>query len=183
MRIELNMVRAAFEQYFETKRMEGSDRDLYSGSFLFPETHPAYKIVENAALKVATEEWGAKAGEVIALAKKKDSGKNYILKDGSLKEYDGYAGNFYVSANSKTRPTVLNRDGSPIVQADGIVYSGCYVDAIIDVYTFSHPVGGKGITSELKGVRFRKPGDAFGGGAPVTADAFSPITEDADIEL
>lgn len=182
MKVELTMVRIAFESVFATSRMEGSTRDLYSCGLLFPADHPAYKIVEDAASKVAAEEWGAKAADIIKIAKAKDDGKNYILKDGSKKEYDGYPGNFYVSPNSKKRPQVFNRDGSPLTASDGVIYGGCYVDGIIEVYAYSHPVGGKGITSELKGIRFRKDGDAFGGGAPVTPDAFSELSAD-DIEL
>lgn len=181
-RIELTMVRLAFaDGVFETRRMEGSDRDLYQANALFAKDHPAYKLVEAAATEVAGEEWGAKAADVIALAKKKEDGKNWVLKDGSLKTYDGYAGNFYIGPNSKKRPTVLNRDGTPLTAADGKIYSGCYVDMIVEVYAYSHPVGGKGVSSEIKGIRFRKDGDAFGGGAPVTADAFSAIAEDDDI--
>lgn len=183
MRVELSMVRVAFtDAIFETKRMEGSDRDLYSIAALFPQEHPAYKLIEDAAKKVAAEEWGLKADEVLALAKKKDDGKNYILKDGDKKEYDGYPGNYYISPNSKKRPQVFNRDGSPLTATDGVIYGGCYADVIVDVYAFAHKVGGKGISSELKGVRFRKHADAFGGGAPVTPEAFSELAAD-DIEL
>lgn len=178
------MVRLAFtEAVFETKRMEGSTRDLYGVNGLFAKAHPAYAILEKAAVEVADEEWGAKAPEVLKTAKTKDDGKNYVIKDGSKKEYDGYADMFYVGPNSKTRPTVVNRDGTPLTAADGVIYGGCYADIIVEVYAYSHPVGGKGITSELKAIRFRKDGDAFGGGAPVTADQFSPVSEDDDIAL
>lgn len=183
-RIEISMVRAAFaDAVFETRRMEGSERDLYSINALFPESHPAYKIVEDAATAVANEEWGKDAEKFIAIAKKKDGGKNWVLKDGSQKEYDGFPGNFYINPNSKTRPTVLNRDGTPLTASDGVIYSGCYVDLIVEVYAFAHPVGGKGVSSEFKGLRFRKHGDAFSGGAPVTANEFSAISDDADIDL
>lgn len=191
-RIELTMVRVAFvEQVFETKRVEGSTKDLYSVTGLFPASHPAYKLVEAAAVEVAVEEWGADAlkgkdgkPSIIDIAKKKEDGKNWVLKDGSLKEYDGYPGNFYVSTNSKTRPTALNRDGTPITAADGVLYSGCYADVIVEVYAYSHPVGGRGVTSEFKAIRFRKDGDAFAGGPPVTADQFSKVAEDdGDIAL
>ncbi len=182
-RIELTMVRLAFcDAVFETRRMEGSDKDKYSLNGLFPSTHPAFALVEQTAVAVANEEWGADAAKIIQTAKTKDGGKNWILKDGSLKEYDGFAGNFYVNPSSETRPTVLNRDGTPLTAADGVIYSGCYGDIILEVYAFSHKVGGKGVTSEFKAVRFRKDGDAFAGGAPVTADAFSKV-EDDDIEL
>lgn len=181
-RIELSMIRVAFaDAVFETRRMEGSERDLYSVNALFPKEHQAYAMVEQAAVAVATEEWGADAAKIIDIAKKKDGGKNWVLKDGSLKEYDGFAGNFYINPNSKTRPTVLNRDGTPLTASDGVIYSGCYADVIVEIYPFTHKVGGKGVSSEFKGLRFRKHGDAFAGGAPVTAEQFSAIVEEDDI--
>jgi len=181
--IELTMIRLAFaDAVFETKRMDGSERDLYSVTCLFPPTHPAYKLIEDTAVAVANEEWGADAAKIISLAKTKDGGKNWVLKDGSAKKYDGYAGNFYINPSNEKRPTVLNRDGTPLTADDGVIYSGCYADAIVEVYAYAHKVGGKGVSSSFKGLRFRKDGDAFAGGAPVTADAFSSIVED-DIEL
>lgn len=183
-RIELTMVRAAFaDAVFETKRMEGSDKDKYGITGLFAPTHPAYKLVETTALAVAKEEWGVDADKIVEIAKTKDGGKNWVLKDGNLKEYDGYPGNFYVNATNETRPTVLNRDGTPLTAQDGVIYSGCYVDMIVEVYAYAHKVGGKGVTSSFKALRFRKHGDAFSGGAPVTAEAFSSISADDDIEL
>lgn len=183
-RIEATLVRLAFcDAVFETRRMDGSDKDKYSVNGLFPQTHPAYKLIESTAIAVAKEEWGADAGKIIETAKTKDGGKNWILKDGSKKEYDGFAGQFYVNPSSETRPTVLNRDGTPLTASDGVIYSGCWGDIIFEVYAFSHKVGGKGVTSEFKGLRFRKDGDAFAGGAPVTADAFSSIAEVDDIEF
>lgn len=196
-RIELSLARLAFaDAVFETKRMEGSTKDLYSVTCLFPQTHAAYKLIEDTAVAIAVEEWGdaalkgpkdEKTGVVkpgiIEVAKKKDGGKNWVLKDGSLKDYDGYGGNFYINPSNATRPTVLNRDGTPLTAEDGVIYSGCYADVIVEVYAYSHPVGGKGVSSSLKGLRFRKHGDAFSGGAPVTAEAFSSISADDDIEL
>lgn len=188
-RIELTMIRLAFaDAVFETKRMDGSERDLYSVTCLFPPTHPAYKLIEDAAVAVAIEEWGQEALKgkdekpgIIDLAKTKDGGKNWVLKDGSAKEYDGYAGNFYINPSNEKRPNVYDRDGSPLTAEDGVIYSGCYADAIVEVYAYAHKVGGKGVSSSFKGLRFRKDGDAFAGGAPVTADAFSSIAEVDDI--
>lgn len=181
-RVECTLVRLAFaDAVFETKRMEGSERDLYSVTCLFPETHPAYKLIEDAAVAVAKEEWGADATKIIDLAKKKDGGKNWVLKDGSLKEYDGYAGNFYINPSNAKRPTVINRDGTPLTADDGVIYSGCYADVIVEVYAYAHKVGGKGVSSSFRGLRFRKDGDAFAGGAPVTADQFSTVADDIEL--
>jgi len=81
-----------------------------------------------------------------------------------------------VSARSKTRPTVLNRDKTPVAEADGVLYGGCYVNALLDVWAQDNAFG-KRINATLKGVQFVRDGDAFGGGAPASADDFPDESE------
>ena len=56
---------------------------------------------------------------------------------------------------------------------DGIVYSGCYVNASIDIYAFDNV--GKGNSAGLRGVQFLRKGDAFGGGAAADESEFDEI--------
>jgi hypothetical protein len=59
---------------------------------------------------------------------------NLCLHDGDEKaEYEGFPGNFFLNAANKARPAVIDRDRSPLIQADGRPYAGCYVNAVIDI--------------------------------------------------
>lgn len=195
MRIELKGVRLQSwgGQIWNAKSYKGNE-PTYSAHFIFGKDHKdrisselTSAIIERAMLEAATEKFGAKAATVLKSVK--GIGK-VPMHDGDDKEdKDGYPGNWYVSARTPGKnpaPKVLHRarqpDGSEwvLTQRDGIIFDGCFVDAIIDIYAYDTPTNG--VTAGLKGIRYVGPGDAFGGGAPVTSDSFSELSAD-DIEL
>ena len=94
---------------------------------------------------------------------------------------DGYEGNLYLNGYNAVRPTVVDRDTTPLVAADGKPSSGCYVVAILDVWAQDNQYGKK-INAQLQGVQFFKDGDAFAGGKAADAGDFAPIAEGADAE-
>lgn len=179
MQVHLKNVRLAFAAVHEPReQLNGGHK--YEANLLFadPENIAA---VKQAMLAVATEMWKDKAKAVLSSLEKsrscfRDGNKN-TNSDGEV--YNGFAGQQYVVAKSKTRPTVIDQRRTPLVAADGKPYNGCYVNAIIDVYaTAKREAGGNGVFAELKGIQFWKDGDAFGGAStPVSAEAFD-IAED-----
>lgn len=98
---------------------------------------------------------------------KRLSKKDFLaLHDGDDKaKWAGFAGNMYLSPNADTRPTVVDRDRSPLTAEDGKVYSGCYVNAKIELWVQDNKWGQR-VNATLLGVQFVKDGDAFGAGAP-----------------
>lgn len=93
----------------------------------------------------------------------------------------------YVSARSKTRPSVFDQQRQELTESDGKPYSGCYVNASIELWAQDNDFG-KRVNAQLRGVQFLRDGDAFGGGArPADADEFDEIAvsddtaEDADL--
>lgn len=182
MKVKLNNVRCAFLQVFEPKAFgaasEGSKPDLaYSSSFIFSKNHPAFKLVNDAIETVAKEKWEAKAPEVLKQLRTADK---ICLHDGDTKpDHDGFAGNYFIAARNKARPLVLDRDKSPLTQADGRPYAGCYVTAMVDIWAQQNSYG-KRINATLSGVQFFKDGDAFTGSAPATPDDFESLADGAD---
>jgi hypothetical protein len=83
------------------------------------------------------------------------------LVDGDDKEYQGYADHVCIKASTKKRPTLVNRDKTPIVEEDGILYGGCYVNASIDVWVMDNSYGKK-VLASLNAIQFVKDGEAFG---------------------
>jgi hypothetical protein len=77
----------------------------------------------------------------------------------------------YVSARNKARPVVIDKDKSPLTQADGKPYAGCYVNVSLDVWAQSNQYG-KRINAKLLAVQFDKDGDAFSGGEGYSDDDF-----------
>lgn len=196
MRIELKGVRLQQwgGQLWTAKGYKGGDPN-YQLHAIFPKDHKdrftgqkTIDIIEAAMVDAAKELFGSKWEATLKAAKLAD---RVPIHDGDSKpESDGYPGNYFVMAKSrggKPAPTVLHRLKDPetggqwkVKQSDGIVYDGCYVDVIMDIYAYDEPQNG--ITAGLKGLRFVKDGDAFGNGAPINADAFSELPSD-DIEL
>ena len=97
------------------------------------------------------------------------------LKDGDDFEYDGYAGHYSIKATNNTKPTVVNRDRSPITEDDNVIYAGCRVNAMIELWAQNNGYG-KRINCNLKGVQFFADDKPFGDGSKVAAasdfDAF-----------
>jgi hypothetical protein len=85
-----------------------------------------------------------------------------------------------ISAGNPKRPTVVDRAKNPTTESDGIVYAGCYVNVILDVWAQDNEWG-KRINAKLLGVQFFKDGDSFGSGATVSEDDFDDLSaEDED---
>ena len=86
-----------------------------------------------------------------------------------------------MSARSKTKIMVADRDKSPLSAQDGKPYAGCYVDASIELWAQDNNFG-KRVNATLRWVQFRRDGDAFAGSAPATDDELDDLS-DADDDL
>lgn len=175
--VKLQNVRLAFPNLFEARTVNGEGTPAYSASFILGANHPNAKEIEKAMKDVAAAKWGTKAEAT--LKSLKASGK-VCFRDGTDKaEYDGFEGNFYISARSKNRPLVLDRDKSQLSQVDGRPYAGCFVNGSVEIWAQDNNFG-KRINATLRGVQFFKDGDAFAGGAPASEDEFEDLGEGAD---
>jgi hypothetical protein len=85
------------------------------------------------------------------------------------KDYDGYKGMFYLEMSNTTRPTLCGRMRQDLVEGDGILYSGCYINTNPTLWTWMHETGGEGVSANLRIIQFVKDGEAFGN-APAKAD-------------
>lgn len=174
--IRLDNVRLAFPQLFEAKTVNGEGKPAFSASGLFAPDHPCVERINAGIEAVAKEKWGAKAPEVLRGLRAQDK---VCLHDGDAKaEYDGYAGNLYVSARSATRPLVIDLNKAVLVEKDGRPYAGCYVNLVVELWAQDNQFG-KRVNASLKGVQFYQDGDAFAGGAPASPDEFEDLTAPA----
>lgn len=170
--IQLQNVRSSMLDLFQPYQGDEGE-GKYGGHFLFDPKHPAYKAVNDGIQAVAKEKWGAKAE---ATLKALTASGKICLRDGATKsDKDGYEGNFFVSARNANRPTAINRDRSPVTEADGIIYSGCFVNVSIELWAQDNKFG-KRVNATLRGVQFFKDGPRFGGGSgPAQADEFADL--------
>lgn len=176
LKIKLSHVRLAFPALFQPQTVNGEGDPAYSATFILDADHPQIREIRSAIKDIAKAKWGAKADQTLTLMEKQDK---TALHDGDLKaNYDGFAGNFYISARSKARPTVVDRDRRPLTAADGRPYAGCYVAAIVELWAQDNQYG-KRVNASLGGVQFVADGEAFGGGGvPTSADDFDDLAAD-----
>lgn len=179
MKLKLTNVRLAFPVLFEARTVNGEGKPAFSASFLIDPKDPQVKAIHAAIEQVAKEKWASKADAMLKQMRAQDK---VALHDGDLKaNYDGFPGMFYVSARSATRPLVIDRDKSPLAEADGRPYAGCYVNASIELWAQDNNYG-KRVNASLRGVQFNRDGDAFAGGGAASEDEFDDVGEGADAE-
>ena len=170
-RVTIPNARLSFPSLFTKSSFQGKE-GKYEGTFLFPKTDTkTYKKVI-AAIEATREE--GKLGKVPA--------SKLCILDGDEIEYDGYEGMWAVKATNSKRPTVINRDKSPIVEDDDIIYAGCYVNAIISPWAQNNDFG-KRVNANLLGVQFVKDGEPFGDAVVANADDFDEVEVDEDEDL
>jgi hypothetical protein len=183
MKVMLKDVRLAFPNLFKAKAVEEGGEPRYGATFLLAPDHPAIAELKRVMLTVAEEKWGAKAAEI---AKSLFAGGRIALRNGDSKsEYEGFAGNMFISASNKAKPTVLDNKAdpstgrpAPLTQVDGRPYAGCYVNALVDIWAQDNSFG-KRINASLMGVQFVRDGDPFAGGG-VASDSDFAAVEGAD---
>lgn len=176
--VKLKNVRLSFAHIFRAQPGQVQDDgtrgpDKFNCAFLMSKTEAEGKEnakAMSAAIKACGDaKWGA--GKWNLKPEKK------ALRDGDLESYDGYEGMYYCSASNTRKPKVFDRRKQEVTEDSGIVYSGCYVNAIVRIWAQDNKHG-KRINASLEGIQFVRDGEAFGA-APLSDDAFDAL-DDAD---
>lgn len=165
-RIILKNVRLSFPSLFRREVFSGKE-GKFAATFLIPKTDKKLKREIDKAITAALTE-----------AKIKVPSDKYCIRDGDDRDYNGYADHWAIKASNRTRPQLLNRDKSQLIEEDGILYSGCYVNAIIDIWIQNNKEGGKRVNANLYGVQFLRDGDPFATGNIDVTDEFDDCSDD-----
>jgi hypothetical protein len=174
--------RLAFPKLFKPEAFNGDGEKKYGASILIPKTDAAtIKKVEDAMLADAIEKWGPEKGPK-AVASLKAAGKVFFRDGESKADYDGFEDAWFISASAKAKPTVVDKDKSPISEESGRIYAGCYVNVILSTYAQDNGWG-KRLNATLTGVQFAGDGDAFSGGRPASTDDFEDLSTDDDTDF
>lgn len=147
--------------------------ERYSVSVLIPKDDKETVKAINNAVDAAIEEGIAKFGG----KKPNKAAIKLPLRDGDTeREDEAYAGHWFINANSKTAPQIVDKAVKPILDRDE-VYSGCYARVSLNFYAFNSN-GNKGIACGLGNIQKIRDGESLGGRSSATDD-FS-IEEDDD---
>lgn len=173
MKIKMQNVRLSFPSLFQTATFGGEDTGKYEATFILDKAEHAKVIgqIKTAMAQLAKERLKGKLPPADKLC----------LKDGDELEREEFQGKFTIKASTKKRPLVVDSDKTPLAEADGKPYAGCYVNAIITLWAQDNQYG-KRINGQLDGVQFRADGEPFGDGG-ISVDAFDAFGDDFDDEI
>jgi hypothetical protein len=184
MRFKLLDVRQSFMCYWKAEPYpEGNDPTPYfSGSYLLtpesqvqlygddnkllPKKLPAKPALDALCKELTDDKWGKKGSSILKAIQM--TGKIF-MRDGDTKpDYDGYPGTFFISARSKVRPNYFDQQKQELTEAQGLLYSGCYVNVALEAYAYTK--GNNGLGARIRAVQLLRQGEAFGGGGPPASD-------------
>mgnify|MGYP003638878934 FL=1 len=158
--ITLKNVRLSFPQIWTAKAFNKGQDAKFNANFLLDKDSDKDQIesLRKEIKQAATAKFNGDIPKNIKM----------FLGDGEDKAYDGYENAMFVSASCKNRPTIIDRDRTPLVEEDGRPFAGCYVNAAISIWIMDNDYG-KRINANLVAIQFVKDGESFGSG-PIKAD-------------
>lgn len=173
MKIKIQNARLSFPSLFRKASFNGVETKYEATLLLNKQDHAEVIASIQKAIKekVTVDLKGAKLGA-----------DKLCLRDGDDVEYDGYSGHMSLKASNKKRPTVIGRDKAPVTEDDNIIYGGCYVNAIIELWAQNNEYG-KRVNANLLGVQFVRDGEPFASGETVGADDFDDLSDDLDDDM
>lgn len=174
--VKISNVRLSFPQLFKPKAGVDPKTGQPQGDPVFSAVFILDKVKNKAdidaltktALAVKKEKWQEKPVNL--------SGKS--IRDGSEKEAtDGYGpGIVFISSRNKRRPGVVGRSLEPLVEEDGKIYAGCYVNAVVRCWAQDNGFG-KRINWGLQNVQFVRDGEPFGEKVTPADKAFEALPD------
>lgn len=176
--IKLKNVRLSFAHLFKPKSFQEGQDPKYQATFLLDPTDKdharAIKQIKAQAKAVLIEKFGE-------MPEKGDYKLCFGLADKhpKKKKYDGYEGMFYIATSNTLAPNCIDRRKNEVIEQDGVLYAGCFVNTNITLWPQDHPVGGKGVNANLRIVQFYADGDAFGT-AKASVDEMDEVELDDD---
>ena len=182
-KVMLRNVRLSYEHIFTPSAFDESQEAKYSATLIVPKDHPDLATLKRAMFEAGQETFpadfkanGWPKGYTCSL---KDADKDTDSSGTLLAEKnEAYKGCYILEANSTSRPLVIGRKKEAIVEEDGIIYSGCYVNVSLAAAGYTYAKIKKGVKCYLNGVQFVKDGERFGSDASADFDALDGDDDD-----
>lgn len=165
--IYLMDARLSYAHLWHPKKFDDSSKPRFECAFLLdPEDGKHAEIIkgiEAEFARICIEQWGSVPNNL--------KGKPFGLADEMGKEYDGWQGLFYISANCRPqRPKVVDRNPKiELSEEDGRPYAGCYVNGTVQLWADARKAFGPRVNGSLRAVQFLRDGESFTGGGPIDA--------------
>ncbi len=160
--------RWSYANVLEPKSINGAE-PKYSISLLIPKTDAKTLNAIKAAIQQAYDEGQSKLKGNNKTAPAINAIKT-PLRDGDTEKPDdpNYAGHYFINANAKTKPGIVDANLQPIMDPNEI-YSGCYGRASISFYAYNSN-GNRGIACGLNNLMKTRDGERLGGKSSAEED-------------
>ena len=169
-KVTTGKVRFSYLNAFKPRAAQPGQEAKYSVCLLIPKSDTA--TVDR--IKKAIE--AAKTAGIGTFGGKVPPGLKSPLRDGDAeRDTAEYKGHWFINANSKNPPGVVDRDLNPIVDANDL-QSGDYGRASINFYAYSQN-GNRGIAAGLNNLQLLAKGDPLSGRSR-PEDDFSAVEDD-----
>ena len=198
-RVKLEGVRLGFPSLWQPQKVQRKDdsgeqsesRAKFQAEFLIPKGSDLTGVTAGKRMPIMKALEAARHSALVKKLGEQNAGKmkikaaNYCVKDGDEETYDSHQGHWFVRSRNVRRPKVVGRDKRDLSEADGIIYSGCYVNAVVTLW---YQAAGKrddnpvphGVYGSLEAVQFVRDGEAFGA-PPIDVDEeFDDLVDDGD---
>ena len=159
-------VRFCYANVFEPTSMNEGDTPKYNVCILIPKSDTKTLEKINKAIEAAKQAGKAKIADKSG---KIPSTLKTPLRDGDEERGDdpAFENCFFINANSTRKPSIVDRNLSPIMERDEF-YSGCYGRASINFYAYN--VNSKGIAAGLNNLQKLEDGEPLAGGSTAEED-------------
>jgi len=180
-KVTLRNVRQSFMDYFVAKEFKtGDGKPRFNSTVIVEPGSDNDKAIRAAISAEMKEVFGDKAKSYYDSFKGNSQKCAYYdgtpIADMKGDSYEDYRGKMILAAHTKVRPTVIDRDKTPLTVADGKPYSGCYVNLIVEIY--GQKGENPGLRASFSGAQFVKDGKAFGGGRAADPNEFEDLGMD-----
>lgn len=159
-------VRFCYANVFEPTSMNEGDTPKYNVCILISKDDKKTLEKINKAIEAAKQQGKAKIADKSG---KIPSTLKTPLRDGDEERGDdpAFENCFFINANSTRKPSIVDRNLSPIMDRDEF-YSGCYGRASINFYAYN--VNSKGIAAGLNNLQKLEDGEPLAGGSTAEDD-------------
>lgn len=173
--------RLSYPALFQPRQVaQDSDKKNYQATLLIPKSDANTVAIIQAAIQAAVDQ-GVADGKFKQPIDPNQT-KYPPLRDGDSMNSNGeprgaeFAGHWFLSSKApeNRKPFVVDANVQPIIQ-ESDVYAGCYVNAALQFFPYSHATGGKGISVSLQGIQKARDGEPLGGGIVEASDVFSAL--------
>jgi hypothetical protein len=169
------LVRFSYLHIWEPKKIDENSDAKYSVSLIISKSDTKTVGLIKKAIEAAKEAGKAKFGGKVPNNLKSP------LRDGDEERPDdpAYENAYFVTANAKSKPGVVDKNRQPIIDQDEL-YSGCYGHASVTFFAFNTS-GNKGIACGLNHLMKVKDGESLGGKSTAENDFADLEIEDEDL--